>query len=148
MRATAFLMSALFMLMPLTGIAKERQLVSRKSPPLTGTYVLRGRKGARGTLLVRQLSASRINFDIEYNRGAPSYNSGVARSTIDVLRGIAVYHLSEFNGPCELKLNFKGAAVSVSQTGSDFACGFGHGVYCGGTYHLKSRKPPKFPDRD
>jgi hypothetical protein len=147
-RATAFLMSALFLLIPLTSIAKERPRVSKKSPPLTGTYVLRGRKGAGGTLLVRQLSPNRIDFHIEYNRGAPSYNSGVARSTIDVLDGIAVYRISEFNGPCELKFNFKGAAVSVSQTGDDFACGFGHGVYCGGTYHRKSRKRPKFTDRD
>jgi hypothetical protein len=147
-RATAFLMSAVFLAMPLASFAKERPRVSKKSPPLTGAYVLRRRKGAGGTLLVRQLSPNSIEFEIDCNRGAPSYNSGVARSTIDVLDGIAVYRISEFNGPCELKFNFKGAAVVVSQTGADFACGFGHGVYCGGTYNLKSREPPKFKDRD
>lgn len=35
----------------------------------------------------------------------------------------------------------------VSQSGSDSDCGFGHGVYCSGTYRLKSRKPPKLEQR-
>jgi hypothetical protein len=36
-RATASLMSALFLLMHLTSVAKDRPPVSRKSAPLTGT---------------------------------------------------------------------------------------------------------------
>ena len=148
MRKTALLILVLFLALPVTHMAKARQRVSRKSPPLTGTYVQSGRKGAGGTLLVRRLDSNRIEFDLECSRGAPSFNSGVAHATIDVLEGIAVYRVTEFNGPCELKFDFRGSSVVVFQTGEDFACGFGHGVDCSGTYRLKSRKPPKFKTRD
>ena len=147
MRKTAFLMLALLFAMPSIGIANARPLLTKKSPALTGTYILKGRNRAGGTLLVRQVSPGSIEFDLECNRGAPSYNSGVARATIDVLDGIAVYRTTEFNGPCEIKFNFKGASVTLSQTGVGFACGFGNGVSCGGTYRLKNRKPPKFKER-
>jgi hypothetical protein len=136
----------LALVMPLNG-PKEHTRGSKKSPNLTGTYVLKARKGAGGTLLVRQVSPTSIEFELECNRGAPSYNSGMASATIDVLDGIATYRVSEFNGPCEINFNFKGTAVVISQTGADIACGFGHGVYCGGTYRVRSRKPPRFNDR-
>jgi hypothetical protein len=125
---------------------QNRARIEKRSA-LTGTYVLKLRRGAGGTLLVRQLSQNKIEFDLDCNRGAPSYNMGLARATIDVKDGIGVYRTTEFNGPCEIKFEFKRAAVVVSQTGADFACGFGHGVDCGGTYRLKSRKPPKFGER-
>lgn len=147
MRATAFLISALFLLIPSPIVAQEKPSVAKKSPALTGTYVLKGRNGAGGTLLVRQVSPGSIEFELECNRGAPSYNSGSVRATIEVRDGIAVHRITEFSGPCEIKLNFKGTAVVVSQSGIGFECGFGHGVYCGGTYRLKSRKQPKFMER-
>ena len=147
MRATSFSIFALILGMPLTSIAKDKPRVARKSPALTGTYSLKRSKGAVGSLLVRQLSSNSIEFELECNRGAPSYNSGMARATIDVIDGIAVYRISEFGGPCEIKLTFTETAVSVSQSGIGFECGFGHGVYCGGTYRLRNRKPPKFTER-
>lgn len=147
MRVRAILISAIILVMPLAGIASQRPGASKKPPALTGTYVFKGRNGAGGTLLVRQVSPNRIEFELECNRGAPSYNSGLARATVDVLDGLAVYRVTEFNGPCEIKMNFKGTAVVVSQTGVGFECGFGNGVHCGGTYRLKNRRPPKFRDR-
>jgi hypothetical protein len=144
---TALLLSALFLVMPLTGVAQHGPLPSRKSPTLTGTYILKTRGGRVGNLMVKQLSPNRIEFELDCNRGAPSYASGLARAIIDVLDGIAVYRTTEFNGPCEIKLVFKGSTVAVSQTEVGFTCGFGNGVDCGGTYRLKNRKTPKFRDR-
>ena len=107
-----------------------------------------GRNRAGGTLLVRQVSPTSIEFSLACNRGAPSYNSGAARGTVDVLNGIAAYHVVEFNGPCEIRFDFKSTSVVISQKGDDFACGFGHGVDCSGTYRLKSRKKPTFKAPD
>ena len=147
MGVTAFLLSALLLVMPLSSVAQQRPLPSRKSPALTGTYLLKARGGRVGSLMVRQQSPNRIDFELDCNRGAPSYASGLARATIDVLDGIAVYRTTEFNGPCEIKLIFKGSTVVVSQTEVGFTCGFGNGVDCGGTYRLKNRKIPRFRDR-
>ena len=147
MRATGSSILALLLGMSLTSIAKDKPRVAKKSPALTGTYLLKRTKGAVGSLLVRQLSPTTIEFELGCNRGAPSYNSGMVRATIDVLDGIAVHRISEFGGPCEIKLTFTGTAVSVSQSGTAFECGFGHAVYCDGTYRLKNRKPPKFFER-
>ena len=147
MRLVGLLMLALFLAMPATGIGKERPSVSKKRWPLTGSYVLKRTKGAGGVLLVKQVSPNRIEFELNCNRGAPSYNMGIARATVDIKNGVAVYRTTEFTGPCELKLAFKGTRVVVSQTGSDSDCGFGHGVYCDGVYRLKSRKAPKFEAR-
>ena len=148
MRAIVILLSAGLLATPLTITAKVRPGVSKKSPALTGTYVLRGRKGSGAMLQVRQSSPNQIDFDLQCHRGAPSYETGGAGATIDVLNGIAVYRVGEFNGPCEIRFDFKGTTVVISQTGADFACGFGHGVSCAGTYKLTSRNPPKFRNKD
>ena len=132
--------------MPSIGVTGQRTS-AKKKPTLTGTYVLKRSKGAGGTLLVRQVSPQSIEFDLECNRGAPAYNSGGARGTVDVLDGIAVYHITEFNGPCEIKFDFRGNTVQVSQSAGAFECGFGNGVVCDGTYRLRSRKTPRFKDR-
>ncbi len=147
MRTKSLLMAALFLAMPAAGAGKGGPRAPKKSVSLTGTYATKWHKGAGGTLLVKQLSPNQIEFELECNRGAPSYSSGFAHATIDVREGVAVYRTTEFTGPCELKFELRRGAVVVSQTGSDSDCGFGHGVACGGAYRLKSRKPPKFEER-
>jgi len=141
-------MLTLALLLPASGVGRQQSNSNKKPQVLTGTYNLRGRKGAGGTVLVRQLSPSSIEFSLECSRGAPSYNSGFARGTVDVMDGIAGYHLTEFNGPCELRFDFKTSSVVVSQEGDDFACGFGHGVDCSGTYRLKNHRTPKIKNPD
>jgi hypothetical protein len=79
------------------------------------------------------------SFDLECNRGVPSYNSGVIGGTIVIKDGKAVYRTTEFAGLCELKFNFTIDVVSIIQNGSDIDCGFGHGVYCDGMYLPEKR---------
>jgi hypothetical protein len=142
-RATSFLISTLLLSVPLTSLAKVRPGASKRSPILTGTYSLRGRGDSGAILRVNQFSAHQIEFEMECRRGAPSYNTGAVRGTIDVIDGIAIYSVGEFGGPCKFKFNFKGSSVVISQTGGDLACGLGQGVSCAGTYRLIDRRPPK-----
>jgi hypothetical protein len=137
----------LLIVLSLSSTAHAAQRNSKRQSSVTGTYVLKLRRGAGGTVLVKQLSKDKIEFDLDCNRGAPSYNMGAARAVVDLKDGIAVWRTTEFTGPCELKFEFNRNLVVVSQDGSDSDCGFGHGVYCGGTYRLKSRKPPKIEER-
>jgi len=147
-RLTSLAVLTLALVLPASGVGRQRTTTSKKPAVLTGTYIMPGRKGAGGTLLVRQVSPTSIEFSLECNRGAPSYNSGLARATVDVMDGIAAYHVTEFNGPCEIRFDFKTSSVVVSQKGEDFACGFGHGVDCSGTYRLKSHRTPKIKNPD
>ncbi len=111
---------------------------------VTGTYEVTYRRGAGGLLKVLQ-KGDEIEFELEFNRGAPSYNSGVAGGTIPIKNGVAVFKTSEYgDGGCEITFTFQTNKVFVKQKGSDVACGFGHGVMCDGTYRLKNRKRPKF----
>jgi len=143
----SFILLIVLLIAPLSTFASSPQR-SKKPLTLTGTYTLKLRSRAGGTLLVRQLSPTSIEFDLECNRGAPSYNMGLAHGTIDVHDGIAVYRVTEYNGPCEIRFDFRARVVNIKQDGDDFACGFGHGVDCSGAYRLISHKPPKFKKRD
>jgi len=147
-RLTSLTVLTLALFLPSAVVGRQRSSSNKKRSVLTGTYVMPGRKGAGGTFLVRQLSPTSIEFSLECNRGAPSYNSGFARGTVDVMDGIASYHVTEFNGPCEIRFDFKTNSVVVSQKGDDFACGFGHGVDCSGTYRLKNHRTPKIKNPD
>lgn len=110
----------------------------------TGTYVLNRRGGAGGVLRVARRPGGKIEFDIECNRGAPSYNSGAAGGTVALVNNKAVLVVDEYGERCEIVLAFRGSKAVVTQNGSAPDCGFGHAVYCDGTYTRKSRKTPKF----
>jgi hypothetical protein len=101
---------------------------------------------AGGTLMVIQMSDNKLRFDLECNRGAPSYNSGKTSAIIPVKRSTAIFHTTEFGGECKIRFEFQKNAVVISQTGSDADCGFGFGVHCDGKYRLKIRKQPKLPE--
>ena len=146
MRATVLLISAMLLVTPPIVIGKEQPRTPKRLP-LTGTYEMMRGKRPSGTLLVKQLAPNKIEFELECNRGAPSYSSGWARHKVDIIDGVAVYRTIQFGAVCELKFEFKRTEVLVSEIGTGFECGFGNGVYCGGIYHLKSRKQPRFEQR-
>ena len=112
----------------------------------TGTYVMDLGNKAGGTLMVIQMPDDKLQFDLECNRGAPSYNSGETSGTIAVKNATAIFQTKEFGGKCKIRFEFKKTGVVISQTGSDTECGFGFGVHCDGKYRLKSRKRPKMSD--
>ena len=121
-----------------------RPQVKAPAMKVTGTYEVTYKRGAGGLLKVLQ-KGNDVEFELEFNRGAPSYNSGVASGTIAIKNGVAKFKTIEYgDGGCEIIFTFQGNKVIVKQNGSDVACGFGHGVMCDGTYILKNRRKPKF----
>lgn len=110
----------------------------------TGTYAVNWRRDAGCSLKAQDLSGSRIPFQLECRRGAPTHNRGEAEGSIPITDGKAVYAVTEWGGRCEIRFDFQPTAVVVTQVGSDADCGFGAGVYSSGTYRLLTRRPPGF----
>lgn len=142
-------MKRLFLLISILSMAV---LVTAEQPArsdadnFTGTYVMDPGDKAGGTLMVIQMPDNKLQFDLECNRGAPSYNSGEASGTIAVKNATAIFRTTEFGGECKIRFEFQKNGVVITQTGSDADCGFGFGVRCDGKYRLKSRKRPKLSD--
>jgi len=136
----------------LISILSMAALVTTEEPALsdannyTGTYVMDLGNTAGGTLLVIQMPNNKLQFDLECNRGAPSYNSGETSGTIAVKNATAIFQTEEFGAQCKIRFEFQSNGVVISQSGSDADCGFGFGVHCDGKYRLKSRKQQKLSD--
>jgi hypothetical protein len=77
LRPVTLLSVAFFVALPQAGEGQNRT-AGQKRQAYTGTYVTRQHGGAGGTLLVREPAPGKIEFDLECNNGAPSYNSGSA----------------------------------------------------------------------
>ena len=106
---------------------------------LTGLYATRSRGDAGCVLAVREVTGSHVHFRLDCNRGAPSYNMGMAHGILAIAQGEATYRLTEFGGVCEIRFRFEPGVVRVTQTGTDGQCGFGGNVYADGVYRLKNR---------
>ncbi len=142
-------MKKLFLLiyiLSMTSLAIAEQPARNDADNFTGTYVMELDNKAGGMLMVIHLPDNKLRFDLECNRGAPSYNMGEASGTIAIKNATAIFRTTEFGGECKITFEFQKSGVAVSQTGSDTECGFGLGVRCDGKYRLKNRKRPKLSD--
>lgn len=72
-------------------------------------------------------SGNRIRFDLELNRGAPSYNSGIASGEFTLNDYLGIYQTPDYP-KCVLVFVFLEDAVQIGQVGSGADCGFGYGV--------------------
>lgn len=131
----------------------EPEEIIEKSTILSGKYAWYGLNDGQGCALkventlsrvppesVSKFSdkwISRIYFDLECCRGAPSYNLGNASGVILEQGNAAVYRYKNpiIDEECNLVFIFSENEVNVFQIGSDFACGFGGNVYVNGTYY-------------
>lgn len=111
---------------------------------LTGTYGWEAGQGAGCTLKMARRGSDSAQLLVECNRGAPSYNSGMAEGVVRVAQERAVLSIADFQKPCALRMQFKKDTVVVAQDGSDADCGFGHGVMADGTYARTSAALPSF----
>lgn len=109
----------------------------------TGTYVL-GRGQFQNRLRVSQLSNKRIWFFLnaykEYRSedGEIGANMGDTGGTIPFTGNKAEWKASD--GPGKLQFTFTDTTCTIKQIGSDFECGFGHGVDASGVYQKISSK--------
>ncbi len=73
----------------------------------TGTYVMDLGNEAGGKLMVVQVPDNKLQFGLQCNRGAPSYNSGETSGTIAVKNSTAIFQTTEFGGECKIKFEFQ-----------------------------------------
>src|SRR6266705_3485213 len=78
---------------------------------LTGVYATRARGDAGCVLAMREVAGSRLHFRLDCNRGAPSYNMGMAHGILAIAEGEATYRLTEFGGVCEIRFRFERGVV-------------------------------------
>jgi len=124
----------------------EPVIVSEKVLDPTGTYTLDEGKlaedgeyyGYSGTILVKQLSADRIEMGFSIVRGAPGYNSGSFYDTLTFENNRAVYRYES----CKITFIFKDQAIDVIDDPEVTDCGFGGGVFAHGTYQKTSSETP------
>ena len=109
---------------------------------LTGTWQTGEPERAGGRLLVLQ-EGTRLRFQLEVWRGAPSYNSGRVDGWVAHATGLRTLQISAESG-CRIVAAFDGDHAIITQHGNSAACGFGHAVYADGNYKRVSRAKPVF----
>jgi hypothetical protein len=102
-------------------------------------------QGRMGDLTLLRIEKNRYKFWLSVNRGWPSFNMGELDGFIEVENNEAVYTAKmEFSdSSCAVIFVFSAKSIKVEQSSGSNECGFGHNVYAGGTYKLKTRKAPK-----
>lgn len=94
-------------------------------------WVWHGPKGSDAFVSLKTVRAgNEVKFHLELNRGAPSYNLGIASGEFTIKDYLGVYEQDDY-GNCTLIFVFVGNKVQVKQVESESGtgCGFGFGVY-------------------
>lgn len=88
-----------------------------------------------------KIFAVRIVGDRETALANGSVHLGTAIGQMPLKDNAAVFSMTEF-GPCTFRFAFKGESLELVQDGGDSDCGFGMGVYAGGTYTRTDKTAP------
>ncbi len=115
-------------------------------PSYTGTWSWKGPAESGGFLMVIQ-DKDAIKFQLECQRGSPSYNSGFIEGTAKLEGHKAIFKSTE-NGLCEISFDFKDKQVVITQNEEDHGCQFGFNVSATGAYLRRDRSVPKFSKGD
>ncbi len=120
---------------------------------VTGTFrhSFTGRfKSSSSDIKIQALGKGRLHIamDLVYPyrtpKGELSANMGELDGKASIMGDTAIYESKEF-GTCKITIKFvRPGTIKVSQSGSDFDCGFGHNVMSDGTYRKVSSKKPNF----
>ncbi|GAB4497502.1 MAG: hypothetical protein OHK003_06310 [Anaerolineales bacterium] len=110
----------------------------------TGTYTTQTYEN--GAVCVLEIKGEPdLKFYVNCNRGAPSYNQGVLSGGFKITApNVGSFKTDRF-GNCELRFEFNETGVVVTQTGTDFECGFGNGVTATGNYTFQNDQTPNIP---
>lgn len=111
---------------------------------VTGTYATQTYDN--GAVCILQIKGEpELTFHVNCNRGAPSYNMGILSGAFKVLEpNVGLFQTDQF-GNCELRFEFSETSVDVTQTGTDFECGFGNGVTANGSYTFQTSETSDIP---
>lgn len=140
-RRMSILLILISMTIPSICVAKDNQ-----SYTATGTWSWTGPKGSGGYLLTFQKN-NRVQFQLELQRGEPSYNSGFIEGEFKLQGNKGSFRTDEF-GSCEISFEIRKNEIVLTQPTNKTDCGFGYGVYPEGTYKCSSHKKPKFSSGD
>lgn len=71
-------------------------------------------------------------------KGAPSYNSGSFRDTVQ-LDGNRIHWFSEYDESCKLTFELRDSGIMIQHAASNYnsSCGFGHGVVAHGFFRKR-----------
>ena len=119
---------------------------SAQAESLTGSWYWNGPAQSGGYLRTIQVK-DKLQFQLEVQRGAPSYNSGFIEGEF-ALQGAQGVFRPEALPDCEIAFDFRKSMVVLSTAAGKNECGFGYGVSADGSYYLRNRKRPKFSAGD
>jgi len=144
MRLRSVLALVVIITIPPTLAAQGSRAHAAPDAAVTGTYEWHRGTGAGCELAVARQGRDSIAFQVECNRGAPSYNMGFVDGVIPLRAGVAIFRTSEYRNLCQLRIRFRGRTATVTQTGEDVDCGFGGWVSADGTYSRINRARPRW----
>lgn len=98
-----------------------------------GKYQIKNGKHYNSTVLIRHIDGNTYKFNIEAQKGPPSYNSGSLSGTIKIINGNGIFYDNQYE-PCNLKFTFTDTTLSIEALEDETGCGFGYGVYVSGNY--------------
>jgi hypothetical protein len=112
----------------------------------SGTYLLGQNieEGSVGTVLIYSVNDSVYFFNLDLNRGAPSYNMGWLSGEIIIKNNIGIFKSEDVDYPCALNFEFHPDSLLITYEKGQDDCGFGHGVFADYTYLRKSKDKPEF----
>lgn len=136
----------------LTALLLATAAMAIQAGSVTGSWDWNGSSKAGHWLKTIQ-SGSKVRFQLEISRGAPSYNSGFIEGEFElqgnsgVFSSVGVFSLAK-DGVCEITFIFQPKKVLLSEPPGKNDCGFGYGVNADRELTLRSRKKPNLSNGD
>ncbi|MDB5801422.1 MAG: hypothetical protein JWL63_2361 [Rhodocyclales bacterium] len=93
---------------------------------------------------------NQVRFQLELQRGGPSYNSGWIEGEFKLIGSSGKFSggIDGTEKPCEITFRFYRRHVEIGQPGVAPSCNFGFNVYAVGKLTQKSKNNPDFSESD
>ena len=134
-----FIFGLLCLSLTLSGQTISKKLLTEK---YAGTYSYGDIKKSRiGTIYIYPETDSSILFNIDLNRGAPSYNMGSEYGRIKIINGKGTYYIKESGKEigCKWNIQFIKNTIIIKTLENQDNCGYGYGVFTDGTFYQISK---------
>lgn len=113
----------------------------------TGTWSWKGPNHSSGVLRTMQ-TTSAVRFQLELQRGAPTFNSGFIEGEFALVGTQGIFRGEKEYDECEIIFNFEKSKVVLETDAVKNRCGFGNGVIAQGNFFRRSKAKPTFSAGD